>query len=349
VGAASVICGLDRSSAAGTPAPPSLKGLDVSRAWFPGTTFEASVSMKARTIRGRRKGAVVELKIREVSKSYPGAIRALRGVSLSVEPGVFGLLGPNGAGKTTLMRIVATLQDPDEGSVSLDGIDVVREKRDARRLLGYLPQEFGLDPRVRADEMLDHLAVLKEIGSAGERRAVIEDLLQKTHLHDVRKRKLGTFSGGMKQRFGIAQALLARPRLLVVDEPTAGLDPEERRHLLRLLSEMARERVVILSTHIVEDVAELCTRMAILDRGQVRFEGQPAMAVRGLEGRVWEAPADAARESGFAEQGAALSSRLAAGIRYLRVRAETAPGAAFRPVPPDLEDVYFDVLRSAGD
>ena len=215
------------------------------------------------------------LSITNLSKTYPNGVQALKQVSLSVGTGMFGLLGPNGAGKSSLMRTIATLQDPDSGTVSLDGLDVLREKDAVRRLLGYLPQEFGVYPKMSAMEMLDHLAVLKGVASSSERRAMVDGLLQQTNLWDVRKKAVATYSGGMKQRFGIAQALLANPRLIIVDEPTAGLDPAERNRFLNLLASIGRDVTVILSTHIVDDVRELCSRMAIIDAGEVLLEGSP--------------------------------------------------------------------------
>src|SRR5436309_13719888 len=229
-----------------------------------------------------------ELVIDNVTKTYPNGVRALKGVSLTIPTGMFGLLGPNGAGKSTLMRTIATLQEPDAGSIRLGDLDVVRRKDEVRRILGYLPQEFGVYPKVSAETMLDHLAVLKGIGEARRRREVVRALLAQTNLYDVRKRKLGTFSGGMKQRFGIAQALLGDPKLIIVDEPTAGLDPAERLRFHNLLAEIGENIVVILSTHIVEDVSDLCSRMAIISGGRVLLTGDPPKAIDGLRGRIWK-------------------------------------------------------------
>ena len=228
----------------------------------------------------------MELRITDLAKTYPNGVRALDGVSLTVPTGMFGLLGPNGAGKSTLMRTIATLQEPDSGSISLDGIDVLREKDHLRRLLGYLPQEFGVYPRITAETLLRHFAALKGI-EPRRLDEVVAGLLHKTNLWDVRKRRLGTFSGGMKQRFGIAQALIGDPRLIIVDEPTAGLDPGERLRFLNLLSEIGENVVVILSTHIVEDVSDLCRRMAVISHGRVLLQGEPASALDSLRGRVW--------------------------------------------------------------
>src|SRR5215510_7366164 len=230
----------------------------------------------------------MELKIQNLSKQYPNAIQALKGVSLQIPAGMFGLLGPNGAGKSTLMRIIATLQEADSGEISLGGLDVRKEKDKVRGLLGYLPQEFGLYPKVTALEMLDHFAVLKGIAKAKERKEVVGALLKKTNLHDARNRRLGTFSGGMKQRFGIAQALLGNPKLIIVDEPTAGLDPEERVRFHNLLAEIGEQIIVVLSTHIVGDVSDLCRRMAIIHKGNVLATGEPIEVIAGLRGQIWK-------------------------------------------------------------
>ena len=227
------------------------------------------------------------LTITGLSKTYPNGVRALKNVSLTIGNNMFGLLGPNGAGKSSLMRTVATLQDPDSGAITLDGIDVVAQKNEVRKILGYLPQEFGVYPKLSAVDMLNHLAVLKGVTAAGERKEMVEALLQQTNLWEVRKKALSTYSGGMKQRFGIAQALLANPRLIIVDEPTAGLDPAERNRFLNLLASIGREVTVILSTHIVDDVRELCSRMAIIASGEVLLEGVPSETLAALEGQVW--------------------------------------------------------------
>ena len=218
--------------------------------------------------RRKEQAAAMQLSIAGVSKTYPNGVRALDSVSLDIGTGMYGLVGPNGAGKSTLMRTIATLQEADQGSITLDGLDVLKERDAVRRLLGYLPQEFGLYPKMRAVDMLDHIAVLKGVSNRGERRDLVDALLQQTNLFDVRKKKLGTFSGGMKQRFGIAIALIGQPKLIIVDEPTAGLDPAERNRFLNLLSSIGQNVIVILSTHIIDDVRELCTRMAIIDKGR---------------------------------------------------------------------------------
>ncbi|HEV7705463.1 MAG TPA: ABC transporter ATP-binding protein, partial [Gemmatimonadaceae bacterium] len=227
------------------------------------------------------------LTITGLSKTYPNGVRALKNLSLNVGEGMFGLLGPNGAGKSSLMRTIATLQDPDSGAITLDGINVLTQKDEVRKVLGYLPQEFGVYPKMSATDMLGHLAILKGIVVAGERREMVDALLQQTNLWDVRKKSLSTYSGGMKQRFGIAQALLANPRLIIVDEPTAGLDPAERNRFLNLLSSIGRDVTVILSTHIVDDVRELCPRMAIIAQGEVLLEGAPAESIAALDGQMW--------------------------------------------------------------
>jgi ABC-type multidrug transport system ATPase subunit len=285
------------------------------------------------------------LRIENLSKTYPNGVRALQGVTLEVPRGMFGLLGPNGAGKSTLMRTIATLQEPDSGSITLDDLDVLRDKDRTRQVLGYLPQEFGVYPRVSAEALLGHFAVLKGIMDRGERKAVVEALLQQTNLWTARKRKLGTFSGGMRQRFGIAQALLGDPKLIIVDEPTAGLDPEERNRFLNLLAEIGENVVVILSTHIVEDVSDLCSRMAILADGRLLLAGEPRQVVAALAGRVWQKVVPKAEVASWAERLPVLSTRLYAGDTILHVYSEGHPGEGFVEVAPDLEDVYFLHLR----
>jgi ABC-type multidrug transport system ATPase subunit len=287
----------------------------------------------------------VNLEIENLSKRYPNGVQALKGVSLVVRPGMFGLLGPNGAGKSTLMRTLATLQEADSGSVRLGDIDVLADTDAVRRVLGYLPQEFGLHPKVSALTLLDHLARLKGFHDARLREATVEALLRKTNLWDVRKRALGTFSGGMKQRFGIAQALLGNPRLIIVDEPTAGLDPEERVRFHNLLAEISENVIVILSTHIVGDVADLCDQMAIMHRGEVRLAAEPAAAVAQLNGRIWEKTVARAELEGIAASHPVVSTRLVAGRTRVRILSEGTPVAGFAPASPDLEDVYFSVLR----
>jgi ABC-type multidrug transport system ATPase subunit len=282
------------------------------------------------------------LTITGLSKTYPNGVRALKNLSLTIGNTMFGLLGPNGAGKSSLMRTIATLQDPDEGKIDLDGLDVVAQKDEVRRVLGYLPQEFGVYPKISAIELLEHLAILKGVVARGERREMIDALLQQTNLWDVRKKALSTYSGGMKQRFGIAQALLANPRLIIVDEPTAGLDPAERNRFLNLLSSIGREVTVILSTHIVEDVQELCPRMAIIAAGEVLLEAAPAEALASLEGQLWSRVVKTDEElKALESQLRIVSSHLVGGEHEIRVFAPSSPGAGFRAVPSGLEDVYF--------
>ncbi|HLM66519.1 MAG TPA: ABC transporter ATP-binding protein [Longimicrobium sp.] len=286
----------------------------------------------------------MELRIRDLSKTYPNGVHALNGITLTIPRGMFGLLGPNGAGKSTLMRTLATLQDPDAGSIHLGDVDVLRQKDRVRETLGYLPQEFGVYPNVSAERLLQHFAVLKGITSKGERRDTVAALLRQTNLWDARGRRLDGFSGGMRQRFGIAVALIGDPRLIIVDEPTAGLDPAERVRFLNLLSEIGENAVVILSTHIVEDVAELCSRMAIIDRGEILLETEPLQAVEALRGRIWRRIVARAELPALEREHAVISTRLLAGRTVVQVYGEARPGAAFEPVEPDLEDVYFSVM-----
>jgi ABC-2 type transport system ATP-binding protein len=286
----------------------------------------------------------MELQIRNLSKTYPNGVHALKDVTLTIPRGMFGLLGPNGAGKSTLMRTLATLQDPDSGTVHLGGIDVVRQKDEVRRTLGYLPQEFGVYPGVSAQRLLEHFAVLKGIVQPRARAEVVEALLRQTNLWDVRREKLGGYSGGMRQRFGVAVALLGDPRLIIVDEPTAGLDPAERVRFLNLLSEIGENAVVILSTHIVEDVAELCSRMAIITRGEILLEAEPLRAVDELRGRIWRRTVSREELPAIEAHHPVLSTRLLAGRTVVHVYGEVQPGAEFAPVEPSLEDVYFSVI-----
>ncbi|MDF1505689.1 ABC transporter ATP-binding protein [Roseisolibacter sp. H3M3-2] len=291
----------------------------------------------------------MHLAIRGVSKTYPNGVRALRDVTLDIPSGMYGLLGPNGAGKSSLMRTLATLQEPDVGTVTLerpDGtrIDVLREKDRLRRTLGYLPQEFGVYPSVSAERLLDHFAVLEGFTEKGARRRVVEALLRQTNLWDVRKERLGGYSGGMRQRFGIAVALLGGPELIIVDEPTAGLDPAERVRFLNLLSEIGENSVVILSTHIVEDVAELCRRMAIIDRGQILLEAEPLEAIDALRGRVWRRVVAKHELPEVERRHRVIATKLLAGRTLVHVHADERPGDEFEPVEPDLEDVYFSVM-----
>ncbi|MFZ0804363.1 MAG: ABC transporter ATP-binding protein [Terriglobales bacterium] len=278
----------------------------------------------------------MELRIEKLSKRYPNGVQALQDVSLNIPLGMFGLLGPNGAGKSTLMRTLATLQEADGGSASLDGIDVLKQKDEVRKVLGYLPQEFGLYPKVSAEVLLTHFAALKGIANGKERREVVRALLQQTNLYEHRRKPLGSFSGGMKQRFGIAQALLGNPRLIIVDEPTAGLDPEERVRFHNLLSAIGENIIVILSTHIVSDVSDLCGRMAIIHQGCV--------LVTGLQGRVWKKSITASELEAHKAQYRVVLVRLFAGRTLVHVLSEQQPGG-FEPVVPDLEDLYFATIR----
>ena len=288
--------------------------------------------------------ADMDLQIRDVSKTYSNGVQALKDVTLTIPAGMYGLLGPNGAGKSTLMRILATLQEPDEGTIRLGDIDVLNQKEDVRRTLGYLPQEFGVYPKVSAEKLLDHFALLKGVGERGARREVVEALLKQVNLWDVRKQKLGGFSGGMKQRFGVAVALLGNPKLMIVDEPTAGLDPAERVRFLNLLSELGENSVVLLSTHIVEDVSELCTNMAIIDQGEILLEAEPLRAVEDLRGRVWRRVTSKQELPDVEREHAVISTKLLAGRTIVHVYSETAPGPGFEPAEPDLEDVYFSTM-----
>ena len=287
----------------------------------------------------------MELKIENLSKTYANGTKALDNVSLSIPHGMYGLLGPNGAGKTTLMRTLATLQEPDAGTVHLGEIDVLKQKDEVRRLLGYLPQEFGVYPRISCQDMLSHLALLKGITRSGERKQVVEAMLQRCNLYDVRKKSLASFSGGMRQRFGIAQALISNPQLLIVDEPTAGLDPGERNRFYNLLAEIGEQVIVILSTHIVEDVMDLCSRMAIINLGRVLFEGHPEDAIKSLAGRVWQRSIPKSELAGYQQRYQVISSRLVGGRPFLHVLSADPLDAGFTPSTPNLEDVFFTKIR----
>jgi ABC-2 type transport system ATP-binding protein len=286
------------------------------------------------------------LSIKQLHKTYANGVHALNGISLEIPTGMFGLLGPNGAGKSSLMRTIATLQDPDSGSIHFDGRDVLADKDGLRRQLGYLPQEFGVYLKTSALELLNHFAVLKGLTRRAERKEVVESLLQQVNLWDARKRAVASFSGGMRQRFGIAQALIGAPRLVIVDEPTAGLDPDERNRFLNLLARIGEQVVVILSTHIVEDVTDLCPRMAMIARGQVLVSGKPQDAIELLRSRVWRRRVDDAQLDEYQQRFAVLSTRLVAGRPQINVYAETQPEEGFVMVEPDLEDVYFLQLRA---
>ncbi|TDB59572.1 ABC transporter ATP-binding protein [Arundinibacter roseus] len=287
----------------------------------------------------------MSLSIRNVTKTYAnGAVRALDNVSLHIPPGMYGLLGPNGAGKSTLMRTLATLQEPDEGSIYLGELDVLGHKEQVRQTLGYLPQEFGLYPKAKAEDLLDYFAVLKGITNRASRKEVVEALLKQTNLWQVRRQKLGGFSGGMKQRFGVAVALLGNPKLMIVDEPTTGLDPAERVRFLNLLSELGENSVVILSTHIVEDVSELCTQMAIINRGKILLEDAPLKAVKQLHGRVWCRVVEKSGLPALAREQNVISTKLLGGRTVVHIYSEVDPGNGFEMLMPDLEDVYFATM-----
>jgi ABC-2 type transport system ATP-binding protein len=287
----------------------------------------------------------MELKIQGLSKTYPNGVKALDNVSLTIPHGMYGLLGPNGAGKSTLMRTLATLQEPDSGTVALGEIDGLKQKDEVRKRLGYLPQDFGVYPRISAQDMLSHIALLKGIVNAKERKEIVEAMLKRCNLYDVRKKSLSGYSGGMRQRFGIAQALIGSPQLLIVDEPTAGLDPGERNRFYNLLAEIGEQVIVILSTHIVEDVMDLCTNMAIIHEGKVLFQGHPDDAIAELKGRVWHRSIAKNELPAFEEKYKVISNRLVGGRPLLHVLSETLLNGGFSASTPDLEDVFFAKIR----
>jgi len=288
----------------------------------------------------------MELTIKNLSKTYKNGVKALDNVSLTIPRGMYGLLGPNGAGKSTLMRTLATLQEPDSGSVTMGEIDVLKQKDEVRRRLGYLPQEFGVYPRISAQDMLSHLALLKGITNSRERKEVVSAMLQRCNLYHDRKKALTGFSGGMRQRFGIAQALLGNPQLLIVDEPTAGLDPGERNRFYNLLAEVGEQVIVILSTHIVEDVMDLCTNMAIIHEGKVLYEGEPQSAISKLNGRIWQRSIDKTELAHYEQTFRVVSNKLVGGRPFLHVFGEQPPGDGFLPSQADLEDVFFTKIRN---
>lgn len=287
------------------------------------------------------------LSIKNLNKTYANGVQATNNVSLEIPNGLFGLLGPNGAGKSSLMRTIATLQEPDSGSIHFNGLDVLNNKEELRRQLGYLPQDFGVYPKVSAEDLLNHFAVLKGITNKADRKQSVEGLLRQTNLWEARKRGLGTYSGGMRQRFGIAQALLGSPKLVIVDEPTAGLDPDERNRFLNLLSEIGEQVVVILSTHIVEDVTDLCPRMAMIAKGQVLVHGEPQAAIETLQNKVWRCSVSKEALPSYLEKFTVLTTRLVAGKPQINVYSETQPDDGFRQVEANLEDVYFLQLRKS--
>ncbi|UZR93044.1 ABC transporter ATP-binding protein [Chondrinema litorale] len=286
----------------------------------------------------------MELKITNLSKTYSNGVQALKNVNLTISSGMFGLLGPNGAGKSSLMRTIATLQEPDEGSITFDNLNVLTQKEEVRKILGYLPQEFGVYPKISAEVLLDHLAVLKGVNNKKERKELVKALLHKTNLFDARKKNLGGYSGGMKQRFGIAQALLSNPKLIIVDEPTAGLDPAERNRFHNLLSELGENTVVILSTHIVEDVKELCTKMAIINKGQVLLEGNPIKAIDEIAGKVWRKTIEKPELEAYKKQYNVITEKMIAGKPLIHIYSDLQPDGSFQAVEADLEDVYFSYI-----
>jgi ABC-type multidrug transport system ATPase subunit len=285
----------------------------------------------------------MELVIKNLSKTYANGVKALDDVNLTIPKGMFGLLGPNGAGKSSLMRTVATLQEADSASIFLGDIDIINNKTELRKVLGYLPQEFGVYPKISAYDMLDHIALLKGIDK--QRKVIVEDLLKRVNLWDVRKKALGGFSGGMKQRFGIAQALLGDPKLIIVDEPTAGLDPGERNRFYNLLSEIGENVIVILSTHIVEDVKELCSNMAIIDKGKVMFQGKPDDALTAIHGKVWKKQVAKSEVAEMTQKYPVISTRMVAGRPLVHIYSNENPGENFEPINGDLEDVFFTYIK----
>jgi len=291
----------------------------------------------------------MELKIQSLSKTYANGTQALNDISLTIPQGMFGLLGPNGAGKSTLMRTIATLQDADTGTITLDGLDVTTDKQAIRERLGYLPQDFGLYPRINAEVMLDHIAQMKGVGNKKDRKYLVESLLNKVNLHSHRKKGLGTYSGGMRQRFGIAQALVGSPSLIIVDEPTAGLDPSERNRFYNLLSEIGENTIVILSTHIVEDVSTLCSNMAIICAGELLMQGKPKEGIATLKGKIYKKAIEKEELESYKSDHQVISTKLIEGRLSLRVESDTDPGNGFEPTPADLEDVYFSHIAKKVD
>ena len=288
-----------------------------------------------------KKISFMQLTISHVSKTYSNGLKALNDINLTINPGMFGLLGPNGAGKSTLMRTIATLQDPDEGTITLGEVNIVKQKEALRKMLGYLPQDFGFYPKVNAEDMLHHFAVLKGINHKAERKEICDALLQQTNLFEARKRNLSEYSGGMRQRFGIAQALLGDPKLIIVDEPTAGLDPAERNRFHNILSDLGENIIVILSTHIVEDIKNLCPRMVIMNRGQVLLDGKPSETIRDMKNKVWSLMIDKSELNAYKEKYKIISAKIVEGRLLIHVKSDEMPDAAFAVVEPDLEDVYF--------
>ena len=287
----------------------------------------------------------MELTIQNISKTYPNGVEALKNVSLKIGNGMFGLLGPNGAGKSTLMRTIAALQDSDEGTITVGDIDVSKDKQSLREILGYLPQEFGVYPKISANDLLDHLAVMKGITDTKQRKEVVESLLHQTNLWEAKDQKLGTYSGGMKQRFGIAQALIGDPKLIIVDEPTAGLDPMERNRFHNLLSEIGENVIVILSTHIVDDVSDLCNNMAIILNGEVHLVGEPIQLIKKLDQKVWKGLIEKSDLVEIEKENDVISSRLYLGKVQVRIFSESPMQNGFESVSPEIEDLYFATIN----
>lgn len=287
----------------------------------------------------------MELVIRDLSKTYANGVKALDRVSLTIPRGMFGLLGPNGAGKSTLMRTIATLQEADEGAIALDNLDVLNQKHEVRKILGYLPQEFGVYPKVSCQDLLDHIATLKGITDSKQRHEVVAAMLHRVNLYQHRRKAISSFSGGMKQRFGIGQALLGNPKLLIVDEPTAGLDPGERNRFYNLLAEIGENVIVILSTHIVQDVKELCTQMAIIHEGQVLYAGSPEVAEQELAGRIWHKSIEKSELEDYRQRFSLVSTKLVAGRPLIHIYSEQPPAEGFQPIAADLEDVFFTKIQ----
>jgi ABC-type multidrug transport system ATPase subunit len=291
----------------------------------------------------------MKLVINSLSKTYANGVHALKDVSLTLSNGMFGLLGPNGAGKSSLMRTIATLQEADQGSIFLDDLDVLKNKTEVRQLLGYLPQEFGVYPKISAERMLDHIAQLKGVGNNAERKDLVLQLLESVNLYKDRKKHLGTYSGGMKQRFGIAQALIGSPKLIIVDEPTAGLDPAERNRFYNLLSRLGENTIVILSTHIVEDVSTLCANFAIICQGEVLYAGDPESAVNELNGKIYSKVITQSELGFYKDDYQVISTQLKTGKLHIRIINEAEPGNGFISSTPNLEDVYFSNIATRID
>lgn len=287
------------------------------------------------------------LKISNLSKTYSNGVKALDNVNIEIENGMFGLLGPNGAGKSSLMRTLATLQEADSGTIMLDDLDVVKDPTELRKVLGYLPQEFGVYPRITAEQLLDHLCILKGITNSKERKELVKYLLDKVNLYDKRNKSVKGFSGGMKQRVGIAQALIGNPKLIIVDEPTAGLDPGERNRFYNLLAEVGKEVIVILSTHIVDDVRELCTKMAIMNLGEIVFQGSPQSAIEELKGKVYHKMVSREELEQYANEYSVISNKMVGGQPLIHIYNDSNPGNGFELVNPNLEDVFFSKINTS--